>query len=1034
MNSGASGAGQPFRLASGGRIDRSRPVSFSFDGRSFSGFAGDTLASALLANGVHMVARSFKYHRPRGLFGAGAEEPAGLVQIGRDAARTDPNMRATEVEIYDGLEAFPQNCWPSLNFDAGAINDAFSRFMPSGFYYKTFMGPPGNWMMFETFIRRAAGLGRAPEAPDPDRYESTNRHCDVLVIGTGPAGLMAALAAARSGARVILTEETRELGGALLSLAEGDVAIGGHSPSAWAADIEAELASHPDVMILKRAAPVGYYGDNLLVFNQQLQDHLPLSVRDPLMPRQRLWRIRAAQTVLATGAIERPLIFDGNDRPGIMLASAVSSYIHRYGVLPGRNAVLFTNNNAAWQTAFDMHRAGWGVAGIVDVRSKIEPEMQARAHEKGIPVFANSVIDGTAGRRRIANVSIRSLASESSVGDKAVEIACDLLAVSGGLSPNVALFAQSRGKLRHDAGIAAFRPGPSWQRERSAGLCNGTLDLSERIAEGLRCGAEAASAAGFATAPTELPAIEWKTEPAPYTIRALWSLPSHKPKHKTRAFVDLQNDVTTKDLHLAVQEGYRSVEHAKRYTTTGMGTDQGKTVGINAFGILADATKRTIPDVGVTTYRQPYKPVTFGALAAQHTGAHFEARRTTAMHEWHVAHSAEFETVGDWLRPRVYPRAGESFQDALMRECKAARQSVAVLDASTLGKIDIRGPDAREFLNRVYTNSWKKLKPGRCRYGLMLGEDGMVLDDGVTACLADDHFHMTTTTGGAARVLSILEDYLQTEWPELQVWLTSVTEQWAVASICGPESAKLVAELCDDLDPDPETFPFMSLRDAHIGGVPVRVFRISFTGELSYEINIPASLGLWLWERIFAVGEKYGITPYGTEGMHLLRAEKGFIIVGQDTDGTVTPHDLRMGWAVKKDGDFIGRRSLFRADTIREDHRQLVGLLPADPNLVLVEGAHIIASAAEPKPPVKMLGHVTSSYFSPTLDRSFALALVEAGGKRMGETLYATWEGGAPAPVVVTETDFLAEPGAPSGEAKPAPKSTAEKPQETAHA
>jgi sarcosine oxidase subunit alpha len=464
-----------------------------------------------------------------------------------------------------------------------------------------------------------------------------------------------------------------------------------------------------------------------------------------------------------------------------------------------------------------------------------------------------------------------------------------------------------------------------------------------------------------------------------------------------------------------------------------MGTDQGKTVGINAFGILADATKQTIPNLGVTTYRQPYKPVTFGALAGQTTRELFDPRRTTPMHDWHVAQGAEFETVGDWLRPRLYPRPGEDFHAALTRECKVARQSVAVLDASTLGKIDIRGPDAREFLNRVYTNDWTKLKPGRCRYGLMLGEDGMVTDDGVTACLAEDHFHMTTTTGGAARVLAGLEDYLQTEWPDMRVWLTSVTEQWAVASICGPRSAELVAELLDDLDPDPAKFPFMSWRQAHIAGVPVRVFRISFTGELSYEINIQASLGLWLWERIFVAGEKYGITPYGTEGMHLLRAEKGFIIVGQDTDGTVTPHDLRMGWAVKSQGDFIGRRSLFRSDTMREDRRQLVGLLPADPDLVLAEGAHIIAGADEPKPPVAMLGHVTSSYFSPTLGRSFALALIEAGGKRVGETLYATRSGAAPAPVLLTETDFLAGPDAASG-AKPDRKAGAETQPEAAHA
>jgi sarcosine oxidase subunit alpha len=1034
MTSSASVPSQPFRLPSGGRIDRSRPVTFSFDGKPYQGFAGDTLASALLANGVHMIARSFKYHRPRGIFGVGAEDPAGLVQIGRDPARTDPNLRATEVEIYDGLKAFPQNCWPSLDFDASAINDRFSRFLPAGFYYKTFMGPPGNWMLFERFIRAAAGLGRAPQAPDSDHYDSINQHCDVLVIGSGPGGLMAALTAARSGARAILAEETAHIGGALLSMAAGDVSLDEHAPSKWAETSEAELASYPEATILKRAAPVGYYGDNLVIFNQQLQDHLPLSARDPLLPRQRLWRIRAAHVVLAMGAIERPLIFDGNDRPGIMLASAVSRYIHLYGVLPGRNAVLFTNNNAAWQTAFDLHCAGWAVAAIVDLRHDIEPDMKARANQCGIPVFSNAVIDGTDGIKHVKSVRIRHLTDEGLVGDKAIELACDLLAVSGGLSPNVALFSQSRGKLRYDPDIAAFRPARSWQKEASAGLCNGTVGLAQRLNEGHRCGADAAASLGYSPTPAEAPSVEYKTQPADYKIRALWSLPSHKPKHKVRAFVDLQNDVTEKDLHLAVQEGYRSVEHAKRYTTTGMGTDQGKTVGINAFGIIADTTRQTISEVGVTTYRQPYKPVTFGSLAAQNTGALFDPRRTTPMHDWHVAHGAKFETVGDWLRARVYPRGAENFDAALMRECKAARQSIGVLDASTLGKIDVRGRDAREFLHRVYTNGWQKLKPGRCRYGLMLGEDGMVMDDGVTACLADDHFHMTTTTGGAGQVLAILEDYLQTEWPDLQVYLTSVTEQWAVASICGPKSVELVAALVDDLDPDPEKFPLMSWRDGHIGGVQVRVFRISFTGELSYEINIQASLGLWLWEQVFAAGEKYGIMPYGTEAMHLLRAEKGFIIVGQETDGTVTPHDLRMGWAVKKDGDFVGRRSLSRSDMLRPDRKQLVGLQPADPNLVLTEGAHIIATAAEPRPPTKMLGHVTSSYFSPALGRSFALALVEGGGARIGETLYATWNGDPPAPVLLTEIDFLEAAKAEQEKAQPIGAAQAERKAEAEHA
>jgi len=1017
---------QPFRLAAGGRVDRRKTATFTFDAKTYEGFVGDTLASALLANGVHMIARSFKYHRPRGILAAGPEDPAALVQIGSDTVRTDPNTRVTEAEIYDGLQASAQNCWPSLRFDVGALNDLVHPFLPAGFYYKTFMGPPGKWSWFEPAIRAAAGLGRAPEGPDPDRYESINKHCDVLVIGGGASGLMAALSAARSGARVILAEETAELGGSLLSMNPGDTGIGGQLPHDWVAQAEAELAAAAETLILKRTAATGYYADNLLLLHEKLQDHLPVAQRDVDQPRQRIWRVRAKRVVLATGAIERPLLFDGNDRPGIMLAGAVRTYLHRYGVLPGQRAVILTNNSNAWQTAFDLKRAGAEVAGVVDMRRSIEPALLRAADELDIPVYAGTVVDGTRGRARINSVCIQAIDAAGRATGEPNDIECDLLAVSGGWSPNAALFSQSRGQLRYDDALAAMRPYRSWQEETSVGRCNGAMDLAERLSEGARGGAEAARAAGFEVEPADAPEIETpEIRGLPYAIRAAWSPISSKPAHKQRAFVDLQNDVTVKDLKLAVQEGYKSVEHAKRYTTTGMGTDQGKTVSVNAFGLLADTMDKAVPEIGVTTYRQPWKPVQFGAIAGQHTGDMFQPRRTVPAHDWHVANGAQFELVGDWLRPRVYPRKGESFQDALQRECYAARTAIGVLDASTLGKIDIRGKDAREFLNRVYTNSWTKLAPGRAKYGLMLGEDGMVTDDGVSVCLADDHFHMTTTTGGAAKVLSTLEDYLQTEWPELDVYLTSVTEQWAVASICGPHSAKLVAELCPDIDPDPKTFKFMSFKDTHLDGIPVRVFRVSFSGELSYEINIAASYGNWLFERIFAAGAKYGATPYGTEGMHLLRAEVGFIIAGQDTDGTVTPHDLRMDWAVKKKGDFIGKRSLFRADTARQDRWQLVGLLSEDADDVLVEGSYLRDTPEQGAPLSKKAGHITSSYFSPMLKRGFALGLVERGGERFGETLYASWGKGPVKRVTITETDFLKDAPRPEpqpvDEAAPAP-------------
>jgi sarcosine oxidase subunit alpha len=996
---------QQNRIQGRGITDPARAVFFSFNGKEYQGQAGDTIASALLANGEIMVGRSFKYHRPRGIVGAGVDDPAGMVQIGEGNA-TDPNVIMADRELQEGLSAAPQNCWPSLKFDIGAINDGLSRFFPAGFYYKTFMGGLG-WMRCEPFIRKAAGLGIAPEGPDPDTYEAINRHVDVLVIGAGPTGITAAAEAARSGARVMLAEMTPKLGGSLLSAAPDSVSLGGKAPADWIEAKRKELEKHEEVTILTRTTAFGYYPQNFVGLIERVQDHLPEGERDPLLPRQRVWRVRAKRVVLATGAIERPLVFHENDRPGIMLAGAARTYLNRYGVLPGKRVLVFTNNDSAWQAAFDMQDAGAEIAAIVDLRTDLDEALALAALKRGLTVMPSTAVVGTSGRQRVRAACLVSLDADGKPKGSVTKMDCDLVAVSGGWNPNVALFAQSRGKLRWDEELTSFRPGMSWQDEVSAGACNGAFTLEDTIAEGSKAGLESARVAGFTVRARKQPDVEGSNIES-LNVKPVWEVASIHPAHKTKAFVDLQDDVKSTDLKLAIREGYDSVEHAKRYTTQGMGTDQGKISNVNAFGIMATERGITVPEVGTTTFRQPYRPVTIGALGGQHVGEHFTPRRTTPMHEWHVKQNPIFEPVGDWLRARAYPKPGESFDQAVQRESRAARASAGILDASTLGKIDIRGKDAAVFLNRVYTNAWKGLKVGHCRYGLMLGEDGMVTDDGVTARLAEDHFHMTTTTGGAAGVLQTLEDYLQTEWPDLDVWLTTTTEQWAVAAVAGPKARAICEKALEGIDLSEESFPFMTWQDATMGGIPVRVFRISFSGETSFEINIPATYGLWMWEQLIEVGKEHDLVPYGTEAMHLLRAEKGFIIVGQETDGTVTPGDLRMDWAVAlKKGDFIGKRSLTRSDTARDGRKQLVGLLMQDPNFTAMEGAHLIDTASEPKPPVKMLGHITSSYFSPNLKRSIAMALVKDGGNRMGETVYVARKGEEPMPATIVEYDFL---------------------------
>ncbi len=959
---------QPFRLPHGGRIDRTKPIRFRFDGRSLTGFAGDTLASALLANGIHLVGRSFKYHRPRGILAAGSEEPNALVQLSPGTPRTEPNVRATMVELKDRLVAASQNRWPSLDFDVGQLNDLAAPLFPAGFYYKTFMWPKSFWeKVYEPRIRKIAGLGEAPTRPDPDRYLHRHAHCDVLIVGGGPGGIQAALEAGRQGLRVILCDEQSELGGGLLAQAEPRI------------DGLDELASLPEVRVLSRTTCTGYYDHNYLLLLERVTDHL--AEPDPDLPRQRLWRVRASEVVLATGAIERPLIFAGNDRPGVMLASAARSFTNRHAVRLGERVVVFTNNDTAYAAALDLMDAGVAIGCIVDARPDPSGRLVDQVRTAGIRLRSGSVVTGTEGPRRISQARVMQLDDAGRLdGHLAVVEPCDLLLMSGGWNPNVALFSQARGRLRFDERLQAFVPGdaplPREQRLRSVGAAAG--DFS-----------------GF--------------DAAPAPLRPLWAVPADRGG---KAFVDFQNDVTAKDLGLALTEGFRSIEHVKRYTTTGMGTDQGKTSNVNALSIVAEKLAKPVSEVGTTTFRPPYVPLTFGAIVGHSRGDLFDVVRRTPMHDLAAERGAVFEDVGTWKRAWYFPNQGEDMHQAVLREARTARDTGGILDASTLGKIDIQGADARTFLNRVYTNAWSKLAPGSCRYGLMLKDDGMVFDDGVTACLDDRHFHMTTTTGGAPRVLAWLEDLLQTEWPELAVYLTSVTEQWATIAVNGPLSREILLPLVEGCDLGNDAFPHMAWRPARIAGVSGRIFRISFTGERAFEVNVPADRGAEVLAAILEVAEPKGVTLYGTETMHVLRAEKGFIIVGQETDGTTTPYDLGMDWIVaKKKGDFIGKRGLARPDLGAPDRKQLVGLLTANPAVVLEEGAQLVERPTA-RLPGPMIGHVTSSYMSPNLGRSIALALVGGGRGRLGQTLYVPMPGDRPISVEVTRPIFYDPEGA----------------------
>ncbi|MBS0373112.1 MAG: sarcosine oxidase subunit alpha family protein [Proteobacteria bacterium] len=992
-----------FRTERGGRVDRSRVLRFTFDGRAYTGFAGDTLASALLANGVQLLGRSFKYHRPRGLLAAGSEEPNALVTVIRDAARRTPNVRATTVELYDGLVAESQNRWPSLSFDLGAINNLLSPVLPAGFYNKTFMWPRSAWFaLYEPRIRAAAGLGVAPTLPDPDRYAQRYAHCEVLVVGAGPAGLAAATAAAATGARVILCDEQAELGGALL--AEPDTEIDGRPAGDWLAATVAALRANPRVTLLARTTAFGYFPHNNVGLVERLTDHLESP--PAALPRERLWQVRAREVVLATGAIERPLPFPGNDRPGVMLAGAARTYLHRFGVRVGRRAVVVAGCDAAFQAAVELSRAGVAIAVIADVRApgQVAGPGEQAARAAGLAVETNATVLGTRGRLRVSQVLLGRVGPDGAVTPGASH-ACDVVLMSGGYTPSVHLHSQSRGKLAYDDALGAFVPAAPAERTRSAGMARGVAGLAAGLDDGAAAGAAAAGAhaathrhssrgldGGLAGRPGAPPQPAALVPPA-------------------KAFVDFQNDVTTRDLALARREGFESIEHIKRYTTTGMATDQGKTSGLNALAIVASESERRVPEVGLTTFRMPFTPVTFGSLAGVARGDAFDPVRRTPSHAWAAARGAVFEDVGLWKRARYFPVNGEDMHAAVNRECLAVRRGVGMFDASTLGKIEVVGKDAATFLNRLYINNWSNLGVQRSRYGILLRDDGFVYDDGVIARLAEDRFHVTTTTGGAARVFAMMEDFLQTEWTDLSVWITSTTEQWAVVAVQGPRARDVLARLVTDVDLSAAALPHMAVARGRIAGVPMLLFRVSFSGELGFEVNVPADYGAEVWAAIHEAGREFGITPYGTEAMHVLRAEKGYIIVGQDTDGTMTPDDAAVAWAIgKQKPDFVGKRSLERPTMKHPQRKQLVGLETLDPRIVLEEGAQIVATRDQ-RPPMKMIGHVTSSYHSAVLGRSIALGVVAGGRARSGETLYVPMPGGD-IPVKVVSPVFYDREGA----------------------
>ncbi len=947
-----------YRLDSGGHINRSQPVTIRWNGRPLEAYAGDTIASALLANDIKIVGRGMKLHRPRGILSIGVEEPNAFVTLGR-GAELEPSARATVIPVREGLEVRAQNAWPSINFDFARVLDATAPLWHAAFYHKTFKWP--SWDFYEKFIRRTAGIAKPPREPDPARYDAVNAHCDLLVVGGGPSGLLAAQIAARAGLTVLLAEQDFEWGGRLLAT---NSLINGAPVAVWFTSVLGELATSRNVTLLTSTTAFGLYdhGTAGLLQRLDLQDDAPLI-------RQRYWRVHAKQTLLATGAIEQPLIFDYNDRPGIMLAGAIRQYVNRYAVAAGRHIVFATNNDSAYLAALDLVAASVPVQLLVDSRAEVPPQLAGWLRAQGVEVRAATTVVKALGRPELRGVLLHN-------GE---EIPCDALGVSGGWAPAVHLHSHARAPVAFDELRQAFLPSGTRSGLLTAGAVAGRITLEDSFADAVRAARQVLEQAGRSTdLLVPLPVVE-----EPPVAARVGALARPAEGRSDRQWLDFLHDVTVADAEIAIAEGFGHIEHLKRYTTCGMAADQGKTSNINALLTVAGMTERDPAQLGTTTFRPPFTPVTLGALAGRQTGERYAPRRLLPAHAEHESLGAHWWEAGGWMRPACYPRSGESVQQAVQREAAAVRAGVGIFDASPLGKIEIRGPDAARFVDRFYINTVAKLAEGRVRYGLMLNENGVIIDDGTIARLARDHFLITTTSGGASRIANWLEEWRQCEWPDLQVFVTPVTTQWATIAVAGPRARELLCRFEIDIEIDAKSLPHMHFAKGRFAGVATRLYRVSFSGELGYEINVPARYGAALWRELLAAGAGLGVTPYGIETVLLLRLEKGFLHVGVDTDGTTAPADV--GWgetANRKKADFIGKRSLSRRDNLRADRLQLVGLTAEDAS-VLLPGAHLRWQGTGEGSD----GWVTSAAVSPALGRPIALALLRGGRARLGETL-----------------------------------------------